>query len=377
MKILHIADLHIGKVVNGYSMIAEQTHALEQIVSYTNEHKPQCILIAGDVYDKPIPSVESIQTFDNFLTDLVATNTTIFIVAGNHDSPERLGFASRLLANQRIHLCGSFNGSIPCVTLADDHGNINFWLLPYIKPLSVRHFYENEKDHIHTFEDAAKVVFANANVDFSTRNVLISHQYYKKDGQDALRSDSEQDPIGGLDGIDISHIQHFDYVALGHLHRPQSAGFAHIRYCGSPVKYSLSEHNHKKSVSLVTIAKKGDVQIQTLDITPLNDMQHIQGTLEELIALPQSNNYTYITLTNEEELVDPHGKLRVTFPNLMNIEFKNSRTNATINYTSIEEKANLSTFELFSQFFLDRNGSVMTAEQEQIIQELLTEEVSA
>jgi len=379
MKFLHLSDLHIGKIVNGFPMIEEQQHALDQVIGYINAEPPAAIVIAGDVYDRAVPSVESIRVFDDFITSLAGLDIAVILISGNHDSPERMSYASRLLSEKRLFFYGTFEGAIQKIVLSDVHGDVNFWLLPFIKPSSVRTMYGDKE--IDSYEDAVAAVLEAADIDYATRNVLVSHQFYTKSGVTALRCESELNPVGGLDAVDAGLIERFDYAALGHLHGSQSVGLTHLRYCGSPIKYSFSEWRQKKSATIVELREKGTLTIESLPLVPLHDMREIKGTIaqlmsDEISSLANKDDYLRVILTDEVEIVDPMGKLRSVYPNLMSLDFENSRT--SVDYSAIttedETVAKLSPYDLFSQFFFSVQGSVMSDEQTEIVRELLETE---
>jgi len=379
MKFIHLSDLHIGKVVNSYSMLAEQRHVFEQIIGYIKTEKPDAVIIAGDIYDRAIPGVEAVRLFDDFLTDLACEDVTVMIISGNHDSPERLNYASRLLSDKKLFLYGSFDGTLKKIVLTDKYGEVNFWLLPFIKPVSVRGFLGEQE--IESYGEVLEAILKPAKIDFSARNVLVSHQYYTKAGIAPIHSDSELTPVGGLDAIDSSLIEKFDYAALGHLHGAQRAGASHVCYAGSPVKYSFSEWRQEKSANLVVLNEKGSLEIKTLPLVPIHDMREIKGEIDKLMSsevssLADKEDYLRVILTNEEEIMDAIGKLRSVYPNIMSLDFENSRK--SINTKVIEagaEKIKLSPYDLFIEFFLDTQGSVMTAKQTEIVRELLENEV--
>ena len=376
MKFLHMADLHIGKSVNGFPMMAEQKHAFRQIIGYIRAERPAAVIIAGDVYDRAIPGVEAVRLFDDFLTELADENVAVLLVAGNHDSPERLNYASRLLADKGLHLYGSFDGSPLKVVFQDDYGEVVFWLLPFIKPSSLRGLAgEGESE---SYDGAISAVLQSAGIDYTSRNVLVSHQFYTKAGLSPVRSESELTPVGGLDAVAVELIEGFDYAALGHLHGGQNVGSAHIRYCGSPVKYSFSEWRQAKSITLVDIKEKGNLTISTLPLTPIHDMREIKGGLMELTRadislLADQEDYLRVILTDEEEIIDPMGKLRSVYPNVMNLGFENSRADVDRDAVAADAETmeTLSTYELFGEFFLSAQGSAMSGEQADIVRELL------
>ena len=382
MKFLHIADLHIGKAVNGFSMLDEQRHVLRQVTDQVRDESPAAVVIAGDIYDRAIPSVDAMRVFDDFLTALAEERVAVLIVAGNHYSPERLAYANRLLRDSRLYLCGTFEGKPEKVTLSDEYGVVNFWLLPFIRPYAARGLFAERE--IETYGDAIAAAIDTADIDIRERNILVSHQFYTKAGLAPLRSESEQNPIGGLDAVDASLIELFDYAALGHLHGRQKAGADHICYAGSPLKYSFSEIRHVKSATLVTLGEKGNVKADQLPLSPLHDMREIKGPIEmlmreEIAALADREDYLRVILTDEDEIIDPVGKIRSVYPNVMAIDFENARTRIDISdiKPGEEQAEKLSPFTLFSQFFLETNGTEMGAAQSAIVQELLDAETEA
>lgn len=379
MKFLHLSDLHIGKNVNGFSMIPEQKHAFEQIIGYIKTEQPAAVIIAGDVYDRAIPGVEAVRVFDDFLTALAGEDVVVLLVSGNHDSPERMNFASRLLSDKQLFIYGAFDGAVHKVTLDDGYGEVNFWLLPFIKPSSVRGMFGERE--IESYDDAIAAALETAGIDYAARNVLVSHQFYTKAGVTSVRSESELNPVGGLDAVDSGLIERFDYAALGHLHGRQRAGAEHIRYCGSPVKYSFSECRQEKSVTIAEIGEKGSLTVKQLPIFPLHDMREIKGELEmlmssEVSSLADREDYLRVILTDEEEIIDPVGKLRSVYPNIMSLGFENSRTNTNLAeiMTDIETVEKISPYDLFGEFFLSVQGSVMSMEQSVIVIDLLEAE---
>jgi len=384
MKFLHLSDLHIGKSVHGFSMLEEQKHVFEQILRYIQSQQVNAVVIAGDIYDHAIPRNEAIRVFDDFLTELAHKNVTVLLIAGNHDSPDRISYANRLLTDKQLFLYGSFNGKLQKVTLTDEYGEVNFWLLPFVKPLSVYTFFEGSP--IEDYADALNLVIRTANIDYNARNVLVSHQFFTKIGVEPILSESELNPVGGLDAINISIIEKFDYVALGHLHGTQKIGVEHICYAGSPLKYSFSEIRQTKSVLLVEINEKtSNVIIKTLPLTPIHDMHELKGKIEELLSDEFSSrvnkeDYLHITLTDEEEILDPMEKIRSVYPNIMTFKLENSRTKNNylpqIQQNSEQTNQQLSRYELFSEFFLKACGCAMSPEQSRIVKELLATEVT-
>ena len=376
MKFLHLSDLHIGKSVNGFSMLEEQRHVFRQIIEYIRAEGPAAVVVAGDVYDRAVPGVEAVRVFDDFLTAIAREEVPVLLIAGNHDSPERLSYASRLLADKRLFLYGVFDGGMRKVTLPDEYGDVNFWLLPFIKPSSVRGL-PGERE-TESYGDALAAAVGASDIDTAARNVLVSHQFFTKAGVTPLRSESEMNPVGGLDAMDAGYLEKFDYAALGHLHGSQKVGAERIRYAGSPLKYSFSEIRQAKSALLVELKQKGDLAVRALPLAPLHEMREIKGPLETLISsevssLADKEDYLHVILTDEEETVDPMGKIRRVYPNVMTLDFENARTRVDLSEIrpSPEQAAPLSPFDLFREFYLDVSGSVISEEQSKIARELL------
>lgn len=374
MKIFHIADLHIGKIVNGFSMIDDQQYILNNIVELIKSEKPGAVLISGDVYDKYVPSVAAISLFDDFLTRLSKLKVYVFIISGNHDSTERLSFAGRIMEKSKIYFSGSFSGKIKKVKLQDEEGDICFHLLPFIRPAVVKEVYKDQE--IDSYSDAIGAVLKANLPEQSIRNVLLAHQFVVADGISPKRCDSETEPVGGLNQIEASLFRHYDYVALGHLHGAQNVGSDYIRYAGSPLKYSFSECCQNKSISVIHMNKKNNLQIEEIPLIPLRDMRKIRGPMEELLKddIINSQNpedYLQITLTNEEEIIDAIGKLRCVYPNVMELKFENMRTkNADINLNDVVLKQK-SSLQLFEEFFKEQNVIEMSPSQLDIIKENL------
>lgn len=373
MKIIHLADLHIGKRVNEFSMIDDQKYILNQILEIIDKEKPDAVIIAGDVYDKQVPSIEAVELLDSFISDISKRKTTTFIISGNHDSAERLAFGSSLMAMGKIYISPVYNGKISKYTLKNDFGSANFYLLPFVKPNHVKRFFPDEK--IESYTDAIRVVVDNLKLDTSEINILIAHQFVTG----ASRTESEEISVGGLDNVDASVFDDFDYVALGHIHRPQKIGTERIRYCGTPLKYSFSEVNDTKSVSIIEINSKDDFNLRTIPLVPKRDMRKIRGTYEELITKTSYENtntddYIHVTLTDEFNVADAIQKLRVIYKNIMKLEYDNIRTRESrkINLDNmvIENKNPL---EIFSEFYKLQNNQEMNDEQKEIIKKIMEE----
>jgi exonuclease SbcD len=375
MRLLHTSDLHIGKKVNEFSLIEDQQHILRQILSIAKEQKPEGILIAGDIYDKGIPNVEAVALFDWFLTELHRLGMTVFMISGNHDSSERIDFGRRIMGKNQIHIAGTYNGRLEKVTLQDEFGALSIYLMPFVKPSLVRRFHPE----VENYQDAVEAIIKSSNVDKSKRNILVCHQFITSGNDMPQQCDSETISIGGLDNIDASVFEAFDYVALGHLHGPQRIGRDTIRYSGSPLKYSFSEARQIKSVTLIEITEKTAIKYEKLPLTPLRDMREIKGPIEALTdpkVYSRANTLDYIhaTITNEEEIYDAIGKLRCVYPNIMRLDFENSKSvwnsEAKMTATDVEHKSAL---ELYTEFFETQNNVPMTIDQIEIMRNLFEE----
>ncbi len=377
MKLLHIADLHIGKRINEFNMLEDQKHILEQILRITAEEKPEGVLISGDVYDKSQPAAEAVELLDWFLTALTALGQPVFMISGNHDSPQRLSFGSRLLEKNGLYIAGVFDGLLQNVRLEDDHGAVNIYLLPFLKPAMVRPFFEQPID---SYDEALRAVIAAAAVDSSERNVLLAHQFVVNGSQQPQLSDSETVSVGGLDHVDVSAFDSFDYVALGHLHRPQAIGRPGVRYAGSPLKYSFSEARHQKSAVLLELGAKGQLAVSQRPLIPLRDLREIKGPIAELLRIGREEkeaaaDYIHATLTDEAEIYDAIGQLREVYTNLMLLDFENSRRGqaAFLAGGSAAETAAQSPMDLFAAFYQLQNNNELTEEQIQVMEEIFEE----
>lgn len=375
MKFIHISDLHIGKRVNEKSMTDEQKHILERICGIVTEEQPDAVLIAGDIYDKTVPSAEAVMLFDEFLVRLSRIARHIFIISGNHDSAERNSFGARLMHSLGIHLSPVFNGSVTPITLSDEWGDADIYMLPYIRPADVRHFLpDEEKADITSYDSAVRKAVSQMKVKPDRRNILITHQFVTG----SARSESEDVNVGGLDNIDASAFDAFDYVALGHLHKPQDCGDIRIRYCGSPLKYSFSEVNDKKSVTVVTLHEKGKMERKFIPLVPLHDWHDLKGKYSELTArdfysgTPYQEDFVRVTLTDENDIPDAIGKLRTIYHNIMELRYDNKRTRAGYAIMTASAGAEKkSPLELFRELFRKQNADDMSEEQEKYISTMI------
>lgn len=377
MKLIHLSDLHLGKRLNEFSLGEDQEYILNQILQIVEAEQPDAVVIAGDVYDKAIPSVEAVSLFDEFLVRLAGLHIHIFVISGNHDSPERIAFGSRLLEETGIHLSPVYGGSVESVTLEDAFGPVDFYLLPFVKPIHVRRFFP--EDPTDTYTQALSTAVGHMNLDEHRRNVLVTHQFVTG----ASRSDSEEISVGGADNVDSAVFDAFDYVALGHIHSPQHCGSEKIRYCGTPLKYSFSEAKDTKSVTVAELKEKGNLVIRTVPLKPLRELVELRGTFEELTDrhfyenTTWTRDYVHLTLTDEEDIPDAVGKLRLVYRNLMKLDYDNARTRSNAEITGAQAQDTRSPLELFASFYELQNNRPMTAEQLVFLEELIarTEEV--
>ena len=371
MKLIHLSDIHLGKRVNEFSMLEDQAHILKKILAVVDEEKPNGVLIAGDVYDKSVPSTEAVQLFDDFLVGLAERKLPVFIISGNHDSPERLSFANRLIDAVGIHLAPVYNGVVEPITLSDEYGPVNVYMLPFIKPAHVRGFFPDTE--IAGYSDAVAAAIGRMNIDKTQRNVLITHQFVTG----AQRSDSEELSVGGTDNIGAEVFCDFDYVALGHIHGPQNMDSGRIRYCGSPLKYSFSEAAQQKSVTVAELKEKGALEIHTVPLIPRRDMVELKGSYQQLTLREFYENttyqedYTHITLTDEEDIPDAVAKLRAVYHNLMKLDYDNTRTRHSAAISGAENVETRSPIDLFAEFYELQNGLPMSAEQTELVASLI------
>ena len=370
MRFAHLSDLHIGKRVNGFSMIEDQKYILSKIINIIKEEQVEAVLLAGDIYDKVIPSAEAVQLLNDFLINLSEYQIPIFIISGNHDSPERLAFGATFLKNSNIYISEVYGGLIEPITLEDDYGEIQVYLMPFLKPAMVRHALNRED--IKTYQEAVQAAIDQLQLDKTKRNVALSHQFVIG----ATRSDSEEISVGGLDQIAHSVFDGFDYIALGHIHGPQYIGKETIRYCGTPLKYSFSEASHIKSLTIVDIKEKGTVAVRAIPLKPLRDMRKIRGMFHEITdpnyyKAENREDYIQVTLLDEEEVMNGLERLRSIYPNIMRLEYDNKRTRERreiLGEADIEQKTE---FELFEEFYQYQNNQNMSEEQKEIVSSMI------
>jgi len=372
MKFIHLSDLHIGKRVNEFSMLKDQEFILAQILTIIDDEQPQGIFIAGDVYDKSVPSAEAVALFDNFLYSLSERKLKVFVISGNHDSPERIAFGARLMNRSGIYMSPVYQKIIEPIRLQDKDGEINIYLLPFIKPIQVRAQFPEMT--IETYTDALQVAVDQLNIDVSQKNVLLTHQFVTG----SERSDSEDISVGGSDNVSASIFKDFDYVALGHIHKPQNMGSETIRYCGTPLKYSFSEAKQRKSVTVVELQDKGNTVVHTVELIPKRDMVEIKGTYMELTAksyYDQMNveDYVHITLTDEDDILDALNKLRTIYKNIMKLDYDNQRTRTNTVISGQADIENKSPLELLSEFFELQNNQPLSPMQKAFSEKLINQ----
>ena len=371
MKLIHLSDLHLGKRVNEYSMLEDQAYILKKIVNVIDDEKPEAVIIAGDVYDKSMPSAEAVQLFDDFLYHLARRRLRVFVISGNHDSPERIAFGSRIMDGSGIHLSPVYDGRITPVSMEDEYGSVDVYMLPFLKPAHVRQFCPEEK--IVSYTDAVRWVIGRLPLRPDHRNVLVTHQFVTG----ATRSESEDVSVGGSDNVDAGVFAPFDYVALGHLHSPQNCGSEQIRYCGTPLKYSFSEARDTKSVSIVELGDKGCLSVRTVPLVPRHDLVELRGSYAELTLRSFYENtswqedYTHITLTDEEDIPDAVGKLRTIYHRLMKLDYDNRRTRSHAEINGAAAVESKTPPELFAEFYELQNDQPMNGEQSAFIAALI------
>ena len=374
MKFLHISDLHLGKRLNEFSLIEDQQFILLKILQCIDSQKPDAVLIAGDVYDKGIPSVEAIKLFDDFLCRLAERKLQVFIISGNHDSPERMTCGASLMEASGIHFARAYDGTVSRWQLTDKNGPVNIYLLPFIKPAVVKPVFPEQAEEINSYTDAVRVAIEKMNVDYSERNILVAHQFVTG----SERCDSEDISVGGLDNVDASVFEGFDYVALGHLHGCQKAGSEKIYYSGTPLKYSFSEVNHKKGGLVVELDKKDTLKVEQLLFEPLHEMREIRGTYNELTLKKNYENtavddYLHITLTDEEDIPEGFAKLSLIYKNLVRLDYDNTRTRTDNHIEGAANIDKLSPLELFESFYELQNNQPFSEDQKKLAQNLIEE----
>ena len=383
MKLMHLSDLHLGKRLNEFSLLEDQSFILQQLVELVRSEQPDCVLLAGDIYDKPVPPAEAVTLFDDFLNKL-AQLTTVCVTSGNHDSAERLAFGAQLMREGGVHFCGLYTGEPQCVTLQDAYGSVHIYLLPFLKPAHVRHCLPpTEAEQVTTYHEALRCAVERLHINAAERNVLVAHQFVTG----AQTAGSEAVNVGGVDNIGAEVFAAFDYTALGHIHRAQNVGSERVRYSGTPLKYSFAEWQQEKSVTLVELGEKGRVSVTALPLAPLRDLRKLRGSYEELMSrdfydeLPKDSDgllrdFYHLTLTDEEDVPDAVQKLRSVYKNLLQLEYDNKRTRTDNAIEGEERVVEKSPLELMEEFYQLQNNQALSEKQRAYLQGLLEKEES-
>ena len=383
MKLMHLSDLHLGKRLNEFSLLEDQSFILQQLVELVRSEQPDCVLLAGDIYDKPVPPAEAVTLFDDFLNKL-AQLTTVCVTSGNHDSAERLAFGAQLMREGGVHFCGLYTGEPQCVTLQDAYGSVHVYLLPFLKPAHVRHCLPpTEAEQVTTYHEALRCAVERLHINAAERNVLVAHQFVTG----AQTAGSEAVNVGGVDNIGAEVFAAFDYTALGHIHKAQNVGSERLRYSGTPLKYSFAEWQQEKSVTLVELGEKGSVSVTALPLAPLRDLRKLRGSYEELMSkdfydeLPKDSDgllrdFYHLTLTDEEDVPDAVQKLRSVYKNLLQLEYDNKRTRTDNAIEGAERVVEKSPLELMEEFYQLQNNQALSEKQRAYLQGLLEKEES-
>lgn len=358
MKILHLADLHLGKRVNEMSMIEDQKYILDQIIMLVKEEGVQIVLLCGDIYDKSIPTIEAIHLLDEFLDKLSQMEVKVLMISGNHDSIDRLSFGKSLFKRSNLYIASQFQDEIEKLTIKEGEITINFYMLPFVKPAYISHKFELQTE---SYEECFRYLIGHTKINEDETNILLTHQFITANKTDPQLSDSETSSLGGIDNIDFHVFDPFDYVALGHIHKPQAMGRDMVRYAGSILKYSFSEIHMDKKAVILTINENKDIKLSFHPLKPLRDMREIECSLEELMKkeceIGNTQDYMHVILTDEEQILDAIGKVRTVYPNVMQISFKNRRHMKQLESIQIKEDqiSDQSPMELFEQFYKMQN----------------------
>lgn len=370
MRFLHLADLHIGKRLNEFSLIEDQKFIFDKILNIIDEKKIEAVLIAGDVYDKPVPSAEAVTVLNSFLNSLAKRNLKVFVISGNHDSQERIGFGAELISQSGVYMSKPFSGNVETHKIKDEYGEINIYMLPFIKPAMVKHVYE-EAD-IDSYDSAMAYVMEQTKVDEGERNLLIAHQFVR--GAD--RCDSEEVSVGGIDEVSVENFKRFDYVALGHLHSPQHIKSEFVRYSGTPLKYSFSEAKHQKTALIVDMKEKGNIILEKVPLIPKHDMIEIKGKYQEIMSKDfykdvDRMDYAHVTLTDEQDVLHAMELLRTVYPNIMKLDYDNTRTRSNNEIKGGENVEKKQPLDLFKEFYELQNNQPMSREQADFMDKLI------
>lgn len=379
MKFLHLSDLHIGKIVLEQSMLDDQKYMLNQIIEVIKKENIEAVLIAGDIYDRSVPPADAVDVLDNFFKVLIKDlNIKVCMIAGNHDSKERLNFGSKIFANDGLYICANYNGNLDKVELNDEYGKINVYMLPYIKPVDVKQYFEDME--ILSYHDAVKVVLENERINKDERNIILSHQFVTAGNEEPEKSDSETIFLGGIENVDVSCYKDFDYVALGHIHGPQRIGRDTARYAGTMLKYSFSEVNQNKCLTILDFKEKDSLNFKFVPLKPLRDMRVIKGPIEELVkeenyVMGNREDYIRAIITNEEPVYDAIGQIKKIYPNTLRLDIENSKAinGLNVNMTDLDSIKKKDEVELFNEFFNFQHNCDLNDVQLDIIRDVVKE----
>ena len=379
MKILHLADLHLGKILQEQSLIEDQEYMLKEIIKIIKNEDIGAVLISGDVYDRSVPPAEAVNLLDNFLKILIKElKIKVFIISGNHDSKDRLGFGSKIFEDEGLYIESKYNGNLRKIEIEDEYGKLNIYMLPFIKPVEVKPYFEDDLEN--NYNTAINKIIKKEKINKEERNIILVHQFVTAGTVEPERSESEVLTLGGIENVDVSNFDDFDYVAIGHVHRPQKIGRDTARYAGTMLKYSFSEINHNKTVPIIDFKEKGNIEINLKELAPIRDMREIKGPIEELLKKENYekgniNDYIKAIITNEETVYDAIGQIRRIYPNTLKLEIRNSKTinsveEQNLNLEKVKKKSEL---ELFSDFYKSQNNVDLDEKQKEIIKDIISE----
>ena len=379
MKILHLADLHLGKILQEQSLLEDQEYMLNEIINIIKEENVQAVLISGDVYDRSVPPADAVNLLDDFLKKLIKElKIKVFIISGNHDSKDRLGFGSKIFEDDGLYIESRYNGTLRKVELEDEFGKINIYMLPFIKPIEVRQFFEEELEN--NYNTAMNKIISKEKINTDERNIIMVHQFVTAGTNEPERTESEVLTLGGIENVDVSNFDSFDYVAIGHVHRPQRIGRDTARYAGTMLKYSFSEIRDSKSVPIIDMQEKGNIDIKLIPLKPLRDMREIQGPIEELVKkenyeIGNTDDYIKAVITNEEPVFDAIGQIRRIYPNTLKLEIRNSKTANKMQEqeSNLENLKKKSELELFNDFYKFQNNVDLDENQKRIVEDVIAE----
>ena len=378
MRIMHLSDLHLGRNILEQSLIDDQKYILDELLKMVVEEKVDIVLICGDVYDKSIPCIDAVNLFSDFLTRLHKNNVKVFVISGNHDSKDRLCFGNELFIDNGIFIEGVFNGKLRCIELDDEYGRLNIYMLPFVKPIDVKKYFSDE--YINSYDDAVRCIIKNTRINKDERNIIMLHQFVTGRNIEIERSESETISLGGIDNVNVNIFKDFDYVAMGHIHGPQKLQSDTIRYAGSPLEYSFSEVNQKKSVPIIDYKEKFNINVNLIKILPKRDMRVIKGPIDKLLDKDvydgtNLDDYICAVVTDNDYIIDAIGKLRNVYNNILKIEYDNDRT--VINNSNISDTGdvniNMSPNELFKNFYEEQNNIELSNEYIKVIDSVIGE----